>query len=143
MDEDARVAALEEVPPDGSLLFTVRDGFDREEAILVRLGDEPDADDIAAWRNYCQHWTDVRLDKGSGVTLREGDIVCGKHGASFRPDDGYCTFGPCEGAYLDEIEIAVENGAVYLVDERYEFDGLGPSGEYDLSSTGRIDFTGT
>jgi nitrite reductase/ring-hydroxylating ferredoxin subunit len=138
MDEDARIAAVEELPAEGSLLFTVRDGFDREEAILVAL-----ADGVAAWRNYCQHWTDVRLDKGSGVTLREGEIVCGKHGATFRPDDGYCTFGPCEGAYLDEIEVTVADGAVYLTDERYAFDGLGPSGEHDLSSTGRIDFTGT
>ncbi|WP_254537375.1 Rieske (2Fe-2S) protein [Halomarina litorea] len=138
MDEDRRIAAVEEVPEDGTLLFTIRDGFDREEAILVRL-----ADGVAAWKNYCQHWTDVRLDKGSGAAVREGDILCQKHGATFQKDSGYCDFGPCEGSYLDEVAIVVEDGVVYLAEEDYEFDGLGPSGDHDLSSRGRIDFTGT
>ncbi len=138
MDEDRRIAAVEEIPEDGTLLFTIRDGFDREEAFLVRL-----ADGVAAWKNYCQHWTDVRLDKGSGAALRDGEILCQKHGATFREDTGYCDHGPCEGSYLDEVSVVVEDGVVYLAEEGYEFDGLGPSGDHDLSSRGRIDFSGT
>lgn len=135
MDEDRRIVAAEEVPADSTLLFTVRDGFDLDEAILVRLDDG-----IAAWQNYCQHWTDVRLDKGSGATLRNGEVLCGRHGALFEADTGRCTYGPCEGAYLDEVEVAVEDGTVFLTDDRYEFEALGPSGDHDLSTGSRIDF---
>lgn len=138
MDDDRRIASLDEVPEDGTLLFTVRDGFDTDEVILVRL-----ADGVAAYRNYCQHWTDVRLDKGSGALVRDGEIVCQKHGATFESDTGYCDFGPCEGATLDVVEVTVGDGAVYLADDDYEFEHLGPSGDYDLSAGSRIDFSGT
>jgi nitrite reductase/ring-hydroxylating ferredoxin subunit len=137
MDEDSRIAAVEEVPADGSLLFTVRDGFDREEAILLGL-----ADGVVALRNYCPHWTDVRLDKGSGATRRNGELVCEKHGATFEAATGECTHGPCEGATIERLEVTVADGNVYLTDEDYEFEEVGPSGEHDLSSRGRIDFSG-
>ncbi|GGN86275.1 MULTISPECIES: Rieske (2Fe-2S) protein [Haloarcula] len=137
MDEDSRIAAVSDVPEDGSFLFTVRDGFDTEEAILVRL-----ADGVVAFENYCPHWTDVRLDKGSGATMRDAELVCEKHGATFESDTGTCTFGPCEGAVLEEIAVAVDDGAVYLTDDRYEFEQQGPSGDHDRSSRGRIGFSG-
>lgn len=137
MDEDSRIAALEEVPDDGTFLFTVRNGFDTEEALLVSL-----ADDVVAFENYCPHWRDIRLDKGSGATMRDDELVCEKHGATFESDSGYCNFGPCEGAVLDEISVTVDDGAVYLTDERYEFENQGSSGDHDLSSGGRIGFSG-
>jgi nitrite reductase/ring-hydroxylating ferredoxin subunit len=139
--DDRRIAPLSDVPEDGTLLFTVREGFDEREVVLVRL-----ADGVAAWENYCQHWTDVRFDKGSGGMVRNGELVCQKHGATFETDTGYCDFGPCEGAYLDRVAVAVHDGDVYLTDEDYEFDSLGPSEDADLSTGspgGRIDFTGS
>lgn len=137
MDEHSRLAAVEEIPADSSLLFTVRDGFDREEVILLTLGD-----DVVALRNYCPHWTDVRFDTGSGATVREDELVCEKHGATFETRSGDCTHGPCEGATIEEIDVTVEDGVVYLTDEAYEFENLGPSGDHDLSSRGRIGFSG-
>jgi len=137
MDEDSRIAAVEDVPEDGSLLFTVRDGFDTAEAILVRL-----TDGVVAFENYCPHWRDIRLDTGSGATTRSGELVCEKHGATFESDSGLCTYGPCEGAVLEEVEVTVADGAVYLADDRYEFEQRGPSGDHDRSSRGRIGFSG-
>lgn len=137
MDEGSRVAAVDEVPEDGSFVFTVRDGFDREEAILVRL-----ADGVVALKNYCPHWTDVRFDKGSGATFRNGELVCTKHGATFETETGFCTHGPCEGATIEQLDVTVADGAVYLTDEEYDFDQQGTSGEHDLSSRGRIGFSG-
>jgi nitrite reductase/ring-hydroxylating ferredoxin subunit len=137
MDESRRIAALDDVPADGSLLFTVRDGFDTEEAILLRL-----EDGVVALRNYCPHWTDVRLDKGSGATRRNGELVCEKHGATFEVATGDCTYGPCEGATIGQLDVTVADGAVYLTDEDYEFEHVGPSGDHDLSSRGRIGFSG-
>lgn len=135
MNEERRICDASTVPEDGTLLFTMRDGFDTEEAILVRLDGE-----VAGWKNYCPHWTDVRLDKGDGATTRSGELVCTKHGATFRQGDGYCTHGPCEGASLEEVDVIVADGGVYLTDDDYEVDSLGSSGDHDLSSRGRIDF---
>ncbi|MHB9288314.1 Rieske (2Fe-2S) protein [Halobacteriales archaeon Cl-PHB] len=137
MDESSHVADLEEVPADGSFLFTVRDGFDTEEAILLRL-----ADGVTALRNYCPHWTDVRLDRGSGATVRDGEVVCEKHGATFEKATGDCTYGPCEGATIEHLDVTVDDGAVYLTDDDYEFEQRGASGDHDLSSRGRIGFSG-
>ncbi|MXR51048.1 Rieske 2Fe-2S domain-containing protein [Halovenus sp. WSH3] len=137
MEDDSRIAPVEDVPADSSLLFTIRDGFDKEEAILLRL-----ADGVVALKNYCPHWTDVRLDSGGGATVREDELVCTKHGATFETATGDCTYGPCEGATIEEVDVTVEDGVVYLTDDDYEFENLGPSGEHDLSSRGRIGFSG-
>jgi nitrite reductase/ring-hydroxylating ferredoxin subunit len=157
------IAPLAAVPTDSTHLFTVRDVHaDTEvEAILVRTdggngdgngdgsasgADSPgDGAEVAAWLNYCQHWTDVRLDTGSGATRRDGEIVCGRHGATFEADTGRCDFGPCEGAYLDEVTVAVADGAVRLTDPDYEFRHEGPVEEeddLDLSTNpgGRLGF---
>ncbi|WP_135533520.1 Rieske (2Fe-2S) protein [Halostella pelagica] len=143
MNDDDRIAAVDDVPGDGTLLCTVREGFDESEVVLTRLGRESaDEDAVAAWRNYCQHWTDIRLDKGSGATMRDGEILCEKHGATFRASDGECTHGPCQGATLDSVDVTVVDGGVYLTDDRFEFDSLGPSDDVDLSSGARIDFSG-
>ncbi|MFB6307819.1 MAG: Rieske (2Fe-2S) protein [Haloarculaceae archaeon] len=138
MDEGSRIVAVEEVPEDGTLLFTVRNGFDRTEAILLRLSDGT----VAAFENYCPHWTDVRLDSGDGATVRDDELVCEKHGATFERATGDCTYGPCEGATLPVVDVTVSDGAVYLTDDDCEFEKLGPSGEHDLSSRGRIGFGG-
>ena len=136
MDEDSRIADLDEVPADSTLLFTVRDGFDEREAVLTRT----DGGEVAAYENYCPHWTDVRLDKGSGASKRDGELVCGKHGALFEADSGVCTYGPCEGAVLADIEVAVADGGVYLADDDYEFVQVGSGIEHDLSSDRSLGF---
>jgi nitrite reductase/ring-hydroxylating ferredoxin subunit len=138
MDDDRHVASLDEVPSDGTLLFTVRSDDGLEEVILVRVDDG-----VSTYKNYCQHWTDVRLDKGSGALVRNGEIVCQKHAATFERDSGYCNFGPCEGSYLDTVEVTVTDGEIFLTDDEYTFERLGPSGETAQSSGSRIDFTGT
>ena len=51
MDEDSRIADLDDVPADSTLLFTVRDGFDDREAVLTRTADG----EVTAYENYCQH----------------------------------------------------------------------------------------
>ncbi|MDY7082749.1 MAG: Rieske 2Fe-2S domain-containing protein, partial [Halobacteria archaeon] len=121
--DERRITSLDEIPEDDTFLFTVRsekgDEFKHEsedkpgefEVILTR-----DGDDVRAWKNYCQHWTDVRLDTGDGAPMRNGEIVCEKHGAYFETDTGYCNYGPCEGSRLEKVEVVVEKSDVYLGD---------------------------
>ena len=99
-------------------------------------------DGVVAWLNYCQHFTHIKLDKGGGAPIRNGEILCTNHGAMFEADTGLCTHGPCEGAYLNPLEVRVEDGEVYLDDPEYVFVGLGPvEGKIgDLSSTSNVEF---
>jgi nitrite reductase/ring-hydroxylating ferredoxin subunit len=137
MDEHSRIAPVDGIPAETSLLFTVRDGFDREEAIVLEL-----ADGVIALKNSCPHWTDVRFDSGDGATVRGDELVCQKHGAIFEVATGHCTHGPCKGATIEEIDVTVQDGEIYLTAENYEFEHLGPSGDHDRSSRGRIGFSG-
>ncbi|OAQ51793.1 (2Fe-2S)-binding protein [Natrinema mahii] len=150
-----RITALADVPADSTVLFRVADDAgDEQEAILVRTartesdGGEPAATDdssddgVACWLNYCQHLTHIKLDKGSGAPIRDGELVCANHGAYFEPDSGRCTFGPCEGAYLTDLEVTVADGDVYLTDDDYEFVGPGPleTDDVDRTSTSNVEF---
>jgi nitrite reductase/ring-hydroxylating ferredoxin subunit len=43
--------------------------------------------------------------------------MCGTHGAVFRPEDGQCIDGPCQGHALTRIGIRVEDGAIFWVED--------------------------
>jgi len=145
-DDSTEIVALDRVPEDSTFLFTVRDvggdanpdgNGDCREAILLR-----EDDDVVGWLNYCQHFTHIRLDKGSGATRRDGEVLCTNHGAMFDVESGLCTHGPCEGAYLEEIGVSAENGTVYLTDDRFEFVETGgfEADDFDRSSTSNVEF---
>ena len=116
------------------------DDDDVREAILLRLASENgDEGEVVCWLNYCQHMTHIKLDKGSSAPVRDGEVICANHGALFAADSGQCTYGPCEGAFLNEIDVAVVKGGVYLADEDYEYVGEGPvETDDDLSSSSNV-----
>ncbi|WP_336358663.1 Rieske (2Fe-2S) protein [Haloarcula sp. CGMCC 1.6347] len=114
-DDPRRIAELDSVPTDSTLVFEARDGRRGVNCILHRSGDA-----VAAWRNSCPHQPEVPLDPGRGAIVRGDRLVCHKHGAQFERDDGVCTHGPCAGDALDSIEVTVRDGEVYLTDERFE-----------------------
>jgi len=119
----------------------MKEDDDVREAILLRLATEDGepADDVVCWLNYCQHMTHIKLDKGSGAPVRDGEVVCVNHGALFAGDSGECTYGPCEGAFLNEVGVRVADGGVYLDDDEYEYVGEGPvETDDDLSSSSNV-----
>jgi nitrite reductase/ring-hydroxylating ferredoxin subunit len=139
LDPDRRIAPTSAVPVETTLLLTVRriDTGELREAVLVRTGD----DGVRGWLNYCRHLLDVRLDKGSGAPMRDGELVCANHGAYFEADTGYCTYGPCEGATLAAVDVTVVDGAVYLTDDEYTFVDRGPMEPDDSpSGTSNVEF---
>ena len=137
---DDSIASVADVPADGTLLFTMRpvDGGDPVEVVLSRRDDG-----VVAYRNYCKHWTDVRLDGGDGALVRDDELVCQRHGATFGREDGVCTFGPCEGAVLDRVGLTVVDGAVSLDEEGFAFESLGGDDDRDLSTGSRMGFGGS
>ena len=131
------VASADDVPNVGSYLFTVREADGSlEEVILVDL-----ADGVSAWKNFCQHETDQRLDRGSGAAMRDGQLICPKHGSMFDAETGYCDNGKAAGSTLVEVDVTVRHGQVYLTDDDLEFvaeGGIDDDG--DPSSTSHLTF---
>ena len=103
---------LDEIPSPGSKGFDLGDGPGRRGIFVVRS-----ADGVHAYVNTCPH-IGVPLDWVSDRFLtRDGTLIqCAMHGAQFRIHDGHCIFGPCRGASLSPLEVAVRDGAVVLVD---------------------------
>jgi nitrite reductase/ring-hydroxylating ferredoxin subunit len=102
--------AEDEIPEDG-FTFTYQAGPFTETGILVRT-----ARGVRAWRNLCRHLS-VPLDHADPGRVITGDrrhLVCSQHGALYRPEDGLCIAGPCRGAALRPLQIAVTQGMVCL-----------------------------
>ena len=117
MGDATRLTTVDDVPENGSWLFTVRDRRgQREEAILVRTGSG-----VACWLNFCQHETDQRLDRGFGAAVRDGELVCPKHGSMFDVCSGHCDNGKAAGSTLVAVGVTVDDGSVSLTDDQYEF----------------------
>jgi len=137
MTTGTRIASVGDVPENGSYLFSVEDAFTTErEAVLVPCEDDPG---VGAWLNNCPH-EDQRFDTGRGAAIRDGEIICPKHGSLFDACDGDCSNGPAAGSSLRPVDIEVRDGAVYLVDDSYTYlhdggldDDEGPSSTSHLS----------
>lgn len=114
-EDPLHVAALDDLPEDGTHLFEARAGERGTEFIVRREGDT-----ALAWRNSCPHEPDVRLDEGFGARMTDDHIVCHKHGARFVRGEGFCTRGPCRGQSLDAILVEVRDGHVFLSDDRFD-----------------------
>ncbi|ARS88649.1 Rieske (2Fe-2S) protein [Natrarchaeobaculum aegyptiacum] len=116
MSDRYRLTTVERVREAGSWLFTIRDRYDaREEAILV-----PCDAGVGAWVNRCTHQPQ-RLDTGRGATIRDGEIVCPRHGSTFDACSGACDHGEAAGTRLRPIEVTVDDGVVYLTDDDVQY----------------------
>jgi nitrite reductase/ring-hydroxylating ferredoxin subunit len=78
---------------------------------------------LTAWANACLHQPlplDVAHDPewiAPGVRAAPMDegrvhLVCHSHGAIYRPGDGYCVSGPCDGQTLVRFSVTDEEGAL-------------------------------
>ncbi|EMA35448.1 Rieske (2Fe-2S) protein [Halobiforma nitratireducens] len=121
-----RLTSVETVREEGSWLFTVRDGNGDDEEVFLVPCDEgtgsENGDDITveAWINRCTHESQ-RLDTGRGVAIRDGEIVCPRHGSMFDACSGDCDNGPAADTTLPGVDTEVEDGTVYLTDDERDF----------------------
>lgn len=90
--------------------FVFGSGLDRQAIFVIRWKGA-----LHAYRNECPHvgtpldWPENRFFDSEGEYL-----MCGTHGAIFRPEDGVCIDGPCSGRALAPIAIRVEAGEIFL-----------------------------
>ena len=115
-----RVTSVEEVEADPPYLFTVADPRGDEEEVILTTCEGG----VEAWVNRCTHEAQ-RLERGYGASLRDGEIVCPKHGSLFDTCDGSCDNGPAAGSPLIGVDVAVNRGDVYLTDDEYAFEHEG------------------
>lgn len=64
---DPRIAAIEEIPTDGTIRCEANG--ERRSAEVIR---RRDGGEVFAWQNSCPHEPDVRLDTGGGAIISEG-----------------------------------------------------------------------
>lgn len=105
------LASIDDIPS-GGLKFTYKDGPFHEEGILVRRGDR----EVRAYKNECRHLPMPLDDRDPGELWDAAGrhLVCNSHGARYRPEDGLCVSGPCEGSHLKSLPVHVRGGEVYL-----------------------------
>ena len=97
---------LEDIPIDGAR------GFARgaRSLFVVRT-----TDGVFGYENVCPHqgtpldWMPDRF-----LTVDKTLIQCATHGAQFRIDDGHCVAGPCVGAALRKVPLALVDGILSL-----------------------------
>ena len=104
-----RICALAELEATGAKEFEY--GNPRQYwGFVVRAGDG-----VRAYVNACPH---VGLPLNlSGDHFFDTDgalLLCQMHGALFRPEDGVCVSGPCEGEGLKALKVEIRDGAVWL-----------------------------
>ncbi|SFS74721.1 Rieske (2Fe-2S) protein [Halostagnicola kamekurae] len=127
-----RLTTAETVHEEGSWLFTIRDRHgEKEEVILVPCEDSAEensssgqsgADDsVEAWINRCTHEAQ-RFDTGQGVPMRDGQIICPRHGSLFDSCSGYCDNGEAADTTLPGVDITVHSdGTIFLTDDDATF----------------------
>jgi len=70
---------------------------------------------LRAYVNSCPHMGTPLDFLEDRFFDRAGEhLLCGTHGAVFRPEDGLCVRGPCIGKFLAPAAIAVEDGMIVL-----------------------------
>lgn len=173
MSVRTRLTTVEAVYENRSWLFTIRDQYGEfDEVVLVPCEDgvgldstsgqrgsrtddgedgstsgRPAADDgVRAWINRCTHEAQ-RFDTGRGVPMRDGQLVCPKHGSMFDACSGYCDNGEAADTSLPSVDISVDDGVVYLTDDEVTFahaggidDGDDESDDDGPASTSHIGF---
>ena len=132
MTDRYRLTSVETVREEGSWLFTVRDDLgESTEVFLVPCEDETVDRPVNAWVNNCTHEAQRLHREGIGAVVRDGGIVCPKHGSVFDACSGYCDNGDAANTTLLSVDITVEDGQVYLTDDDVDFLWQGPADDDD------------
>lgn len=124
-----RLTSVETVEEEDSWLFTVRDEHGEDTEVLLVPCTEEDEPAVEAWVNSCTHEAQSLHRDDIGAVIRDGAVVCPKHGSMFDTCSGYCDNGPAAETTLPSVEVSVEDEQVYLTDDDVRFLYEGPSSD--------------
>nr|WP_279388917.1 Rieske 2Fe-2S domain-containing protein [Sphingomonas sp. PP-F2F-A104-K0414] len=85
---------------DGAKEYRFGRGRSAFSMFVVRIGET----EVRGYLNLCPHFS-LPLNHGPDQFVHLGHIRCVQHFAIFRPDDGVCVSGACEGSRLDPVGI--------------------------------------
>lgn len=103
-----RLCALSDIADPGAKGFLFRAGEQIFLGFVVRRGGS-----VRGFIDRCPHTGAPLAALPDRYLTREADlIICSTHGAMFRPDDGLCLAGPCEGRSLWPWPVRVEQDQV-------------------------------
>ncbi|MDZ7805414.1 Rieske (2Fe-2S) protein [Thiohalophilus sp.] len=105
-----RVCHIEEIDDPGSLEVSLTCQGEEQNLFVIKFQGR-----LRGYINSCPH---------TGVPLNwlpdqffdyNGELIqCALHGALFRPQDGYCVWGPCQGESLAAVPLRVEAQQIYV-----------------------------
>jgi nitrite reductase/ring-hydroxylating ferredoxin subunit len=109
-----RICALADLAETGAKEFEF--GTPRQFwGMVVRVG-EGDAAVVRAYVNSCPHvGLPLNLSGDNFFDLDGKLLLCQMHGALFRPEDGVCVSGPCEGDALKSLPVELRDGEIWLL----------------------------
>lgn len=98
----------EEIPDGTARGFVVGSGESRADLFVFRRGIF-----LRAYRNRCPHQgTPLEMVEDRFMANDGEHFLCTTHGARFRVEDGYCSFGPCKKQSLTPLPLKLEAGMV-------------------------------
>ena len=105
------LCTLAEIPDKGARELVFGEGYDCFRVLLLRS-----SSGVRAYRNRCAHVHIPLNYEPELFHVLEGEVLmCAHHGAMYRIADGFCFDGPCEGASLMPISVAVRGDTVVVV----------------------------
>ena len=108
------VCKLESIEDGGAVEARV----DRDNQPSLNLAVCRHGDQVFAWHNICPHQgRALNFAPNRFLFTPEGQLMCAAHGAVFEADTGLCVGGPCRGASLRGVAVAVQNGEVVLTND--------------------------
>ena len=77
---------------------------------------------LTAFENYCPHaGGPLNLFPDTFLAPNSEHLICTRHAALFRLDDGLCVQGPCAGKALARVDVCVDaDGSVTVSEEALE-----------------------
>lgn len=104
------LCSLESIDDGSAREFSYRSGSDFYDIFIQRKGDN-----IFAYMNMCPHaGTPLNMEEGVFMERTGTYLMCHTHGALFQLEDGLCVAGPCNGDYLQAIDIKIEKGQIIV-----------------------------
>lgn len=126
-----RLTSVETIEEEGSWLFTARNSRGADTEVVLVPCREDGKVPIRAWINRCTHEEQRLYRENIGAVVREGGIVCPKHGSVFESCSGECDNGPAADSRLLSVDIDVMDGQVYLTDDDLQYLHDGPKSDDD------------
>ena len=103
-----RLCRAEEIEEGEGRGFVLGSGPQQRRVFVIRWDGT-----LHAYLNACPHiGTPLDWVPDKFFAADDRHLICATHGALFRPENGICIAGPCEGEALTAVAISIEDGWV-------------------------------